>query len=100
MAFKIELTQSAADHVRGYRKYDQRIILDAIEEQLRDQPTVETRNRKPLSPNETSNWELRIDQFRVFYDVIADEQAQVVKIKAVGHKEHNKLVIGSKEVEL
>jgi len=100
MAFEIEFTQSAADHIRSFRKYDQLIILDGIEEQLRDQPTVETRNKKPLSPNELSNWELRVDQFRVFYDVVSTEDTKTVKIKAVGHKEHNKLWIGDKEVQL
>ena len=100
MAFQIEFTQSAADHIRAFRTYDQRIVLDAIEEQLRDQPTVETRNRKPLSPNELSNWELRVEEFRIFYDVIASEETHVVKIKAVGRKEHNKLKIGDSEVQL
>jgi mRNA-degrading endonuclease RelE of RelBE toxin-antitoxin system len=100
MAFQIEFTQAAADHVRGFRKYDQTIILGAIEEQLRHEPTVETRNRKPLSPNQLSNWELRVDQFRVFYDVSVVGDAEIVKVKAVGRKEHNKLAIGGEEVQL
>lgn len=32
-------------------------------------PLLETRNRNPLRPNETSQWELRIGKYRVFYDV-------------------------------
>jgi hypothetical protein len=36
----------------------------------------------------------------VFYDVIVDADHQTVKIKAVGHKEHNKLYIADREVEL
>jgi mRNA-degrading endonuclease RelE of RelBE toxin-antitoxin system len=67
---------------------------------LRDQPTLETRNKKPLSPNELSNWELRVDQFRVFYDVVSTDDKRIVKIKAVGRKEHNTLWIGDKEVQL
>jgi mRNA-degrading endonuclease RelE of RelBE toxin-antitoxin system len=100
MPYKIQFTQSAADHVRGYRKNEQQIILDAIGEQLLHEPTSETKNRKHLGANELSDWELRVQKFRVFYDVSADEDQQVVKIKAVGHKEHNKLVIGDREVEL
>jgi mRNA-degrading endonuclease RelE of RelBE toxin-antitoxin system len=53
-----------------------------------------------LGENELSDWELRVQTFRVFYDVVTEEERQVVKIKAVGHKEHNTLFIGGKEVQL
>jgi len=53
-----------------------------------------------LGENELSNWELRVQKFRVFYDVLHEEDRQVVKIKAVGHKEHNILYIGGREVQL
>ena len=60
MPFEIEFTRTAANHIRGYRKFEQQIILDGIEEQLRHEPNVETRNRKPLSESLLSYWELRI----------------------------------------
>lgn len=100
MKFEIEFTKIAADHVRVYRKFEQQVIIEAVTEQLTHEPTVETRNRKRLGENELSDWELRVQKFRVFYDLIIEEKRRVVKIKAVGHKEHNKLLIGGKEVEL
>ncbi len=100
MPFEIEFTRTAADHVHGYKKFEQQIILDAVAEQLPQDATKEARNRKRLSENELSDWELRVEKFRVFYDVIVEEDRQVVKIKAVGHKEHNTLYIGGREVEL
>jgi mRNA-degrading endonuclease RelE of RelBE toxin-antitoxin system len=100
MAFVIKFTPTASDHVRAYRKFEQQIILEGIEEHLLHEPTVATRNRKWLAENPLADWELRIGRFRVFYDVVADEEQPVVKIKAVGHKEHNTLFIGSKEVQL
>jgi mRNA-degrading endonuclease RelE of RelBE toxin-antitoxin system len=100
MAFDIQFTALAAAHVRSYRKFEQRVIFDGIEEQLTHEPGIETRNRKRLGQNEFSDWELRIDKFRVFYDIVVEESQQIVKIKAVGHKEHNKLFIGQKEVQL
>jgi mRNA-degrading endonuclease RelE of RelBE toxin-antitoxin system len=100
MTFEINFTQTAAAHVRTYRKFAQQIILEAIEEQLEHEPTTETRNKKRLSENELSDWELRVQKYRVFYDVITEEDRQVVKIKAVGHKEHNTLYLGGKEVQL
>lgn len=98
--FDIDFTQSAADNVRIYRKFDQQIILDGIEQQLRFEPTKGTSKRKRLGDNELSDWELRIGKFRVFYNVESDDRGQFVKVTAVGHKEHNKLFIGSREVQL
>ena len=100
MAFDIQFTEVAATHVRSYRKFEQRLIFDAIQEQLAHEPATETRNRKRLGENELSDWELRIEKFRVFYDIVVEESQQIVKVKAVGHKEHNKLFIGRKEVQL
>jgi mRNA-degrading endonuclease RelE of RelBE toxin-antitoxin system len=100
MKFEIAFTQTAADHVRAYRKFEQRIILDAIDEQLTHEPVTETRNRKRLSESELSDWELRVQDFRVFYDVAVEEAAGVVKIKAIGHKKHGILRVGDREVQL
>jgi mRNA-degrading endonuclease RelE of RelBE toxin-antitoxin system len=100
MKFVIAFTQTAAEHVRSYRKYEQRIILDAIDEQLAHEPTTETRNRKRLGENELSDWELRVEDIRVFSDVLIEDKRGIVKIKAVGHKEHGVLRIGDKEVRL
>ncbi len=98
--FEIDFTSAAVNHIRGYRKFEQQIILDAIEEQLAYEPVTETRNRKRLGENELSNWELRVDKYRVFYDVVIEVDARVVQVKAIGHKEHNTLYIGDKEVQL
>jgi hypothetical protein len=49
MPFEIQFTASAAEHVRTYRKFEQQIILDAVQEQLGYEPMTETRNRKSLS---------------------------------------------------
>jgi mRNA-degrading endonuclease RelE of RelBE toxin-antitoxin system len=100
MKFEVAFTRPAAEHVRSYRKYDQKIILDTIDEQLTHEPTTETQNRKKLSDNELSDWEMRVGDFRVFYDVLIDDERGIVKIKAVGHKEHNVLRISDKEVPL
>jgi mRNA-degrading endonuclease RelE of RelBE toxin-antitoxin system len=100
MPVEIELTQTAADHVRAYKKAEQKVILDAIEEQLPHDATTETKNRKQLRESTLSDWELRVQKFRVFYDVIVEGERRLVKIKAVGHKEHNTLYIGGKEVQL
>jgi mRNA-degrading endonuclease RelE of RelBE toxin-antitoxin system len=96
--FKVELSDSALEDLRVLRKTEQVLILDSLETFLAHEPMTETRRRKPLRPNAIASWELRIDQFRVFYDV--DAESEVVLVKAVGWKDHNTLFIHGKEHEL
>jgi mRNA-degrading endonuclease RelE of RelBE toxin-antitoxin system len=51
-----------------------------------------------LEENALAPWELRVGDFRVFYDV--DAGAERVVVIAVGTKEHNTLRIGGEEIEL
>jgi hypothetical protein len=44
----------------------QAIALEPVDEQLIYQPTVETKNRKPMHPNPLAPWELRIGDLRVY----------------------------------
>lgn len=52
-----------------------------------------------MRPNPVAPWELRIDPLRVYYDV-QEEPEQVVKVRAVGIKERNRVRIGSEVIEL
>ena len=72
-----------------------RRILDAIAQQLPNEPLTATRHRKPLRPNDLSAWELRVGTYRIFYDV--EEERATVRVKAIGWKEHNRLFIRGKE---
>jgi len=98
MMFRIELTPEAVEDLRLLRKFDQQQIIAAIESQLPDQAGQETLNRKRLRPNQLAEWELRVGDFRVFYDIDHDNAA--VKIKAVGYKQGRKLFVHGEEYEL
>lgn len=79
------------------------LIRQAIEEQLRYEPNVRTRNRKPLiKPSRFGEaWELRFgphNQFRVFYRV--EEDVSRVRILAIAIKIGGRLYIGGKEFAL
>ena len=89
--YDIEFAPAALEDLKSLRKFEQQQVLDGIENQLRHQPTVETRNRKRLRPNEIAEWELRIGRFRVFYNV--DERKLAVMIEAIGFKVGNLLFI-------
>jgi mRNA-degrading endonuclease RelE of RelBE toxin-antitoxin system len=77
----------------------QAIVLDAVDDQLIYQPTVETKNRKLMRPNPIAPWELRIGDLRVYYDVEEEPEA-VVYINAVGVKERNQVYIAGEIYEL
>lgn len=76
-----------------------RTVLDTVDKQLAHQPTVKTKNRKPMRPNPLAPWELRIGNLRVYYDV-EEEPEPVVYIRAVGIKERNRVRIGNEVIEL
>jgi len=96
--FQIDFTPAAIEDLRSFRKHDQQQIISGIETQLRHQPTEQSRNRKRLRPNQLAEWEVRIGNFRLFYDVDADNE--VVKIEAVGYKQGSKLFVHGEEYEL
>jgi mRNA-degrading endonuclease RelE of RelBE toxin-antitoxin system len=93
--FDLQFTDSALEDLRFLKRFEQSYVLDAVERQLSTEPLISTRNRKPLRPNDLAQWELRAGAFRVFYDV--DGAGRIVRIKAIGWKEHNRLVIRGKE---
>lgn len=86
-------------HLRFLTTRQQVTVLDSVDEQLTYQPTVETRNRKPMRPNPLAPWELRIGNLRVYYDV-EEEPEPVVYIRAVGIKDRNRVRIGKEVIEL
>ena len=88
--FEIRFAESVEDDLRKIRVYYRNRILDSIEEQLTHEPETATRNRKLLEnltpPWQTVApiWELRVGEYRVFYDVSAAES--VVYVQAVRKK--------------
>jgi mRNA-degrading endonuclease RelE of RelBE toxin-antitoxin system len=97
-AFTIDLTKTAYRHLEALRRFDRNRILDAIRDQLTHRPDEETRNKKLLRDNPMADWELRVQPFRVFYEV--DTAKTSVRVVAVGVKQRNMLVIGGEEIEI
>ena len=99
MAYHIEYSPAAEDHLRALTARQRAIVFDVVDEQLVHQPGVETRNRKPMRPNPMAPWELRVGDLRVYYDVV-EEPDKVVTVVAVGVKDRSRVLIGGKEIEL
>jgi hypothetical protein len=99
MRYAIVYSPVSIPHLQAITARQRRLVLGAVEEQLSHQPGVETRNRKPMRPNPLAPWELRVEECRVYYDVV-DEPEPVVTVLAVGIKVRARVVIGGEEVRL
>lgn len=97
MRFRVRFTPSAERDLAHLRTYEQRIVHDGARAYLLHDANVETRKRKQLRQNELAPWELRLGNYRVFYQLEAPDE---VKVIAVGVKAHNDLYIRGKKVVL
>jgi mRNA-degrading endonuclease RelE of RelBE toxin-antitoxin system len=101
--YKVAYAPQVRKHLKAIEPKYYSLIRGEIESQLEFEPTVETRNRKPLRrpADIEGEWELRIghdNRFRVFYSV--DVERHEVLILAIGVKEGNRLFIGGEEVKI
>jgi mRNA-degrading endonuclease RelE of RelBE toxin-antitoxin system len=96
--FNLAFKPEALEELRRFRKHDRQRVIDAIETQLPHQADQETRNRKRLRPNDLASWEMRVGDFRVFYNI--DTGNNSVDIVAVGEKRGNTLFIRGEEYSL
>lgn len=97
MAYEIAFAATAKSHLRSLRGHDRALIVSAIETHLSNEPLVKTRNRKRLRPNPVAPWELRVGNFRIFYEV---NEPAVVAILAIAVKRGNTLYIEGEEIQL
>ena len=98
-AYEIAFAESVEKHLNALTARDRQTILAAISRSLRHEPTVITRNRKPMRPNPLAAWELRVGNFRVYYRVFV-EPDRMVEIAAVGVKRGDEIWIGGERVDL
>lgn len=88
--YEIRYSPSVTADLNQMKVFLRRQILDSVDEQLSHVPTMPTRRRKSLHglvpPFEADPpiWELRVGEYRVFYDV--DKIERIVYVRAVRHK--------------
>ncbi len=99
MKYLIKYSPDAVDQLEAFRARDQRIVSEAISEQLAFQPATPTKNRKRLRPTDLAVWELRVGRFRVYYNV-EDEPKPQVDILLIGIKDRDVVTISGKVIEL
>jgi mRNA-degrading endonuclease RelE of RelBE toxin-antitoxin system len=91
MAFKLVYDKEALADLKELKSHEAFAILKAIQLHLTTQPAIATNNRKLLRPNPFFTWEMRIQPFRVFYQV--EEASQEVRIQRIGCKVHNEVYL-------
>ena len=88
--FTVELASNAREELRAMRPFDRQAVLEKVRQVLTSQPNVETRNCKPLHGLKVpwdqvgDTWELKVDEFRVFFQIEPDTENVIVK--AIRHK--------------
>lgn len=89
--FTIHYAESAERELAELPKFDAARIMDEVDEQLRVYPTTPSARRKPLEevsppwePARPPVWQLRVGDFRVFYEV--EEELHEVAVRAVRRK--------------
>lgn len=95
MEYVVTITEEAEKHLDYLSARDQKTVTAAIGKRLVNQPDKTTRAIKKLRPNPFAQFELRIGNFRVLYNV--DEAEGEVTILLVGKKQGNKLVVEGEE---
>jgi len=97
MKFQIKFTPGAEEDIEYFRVREQRIIIDGIKRLLSENANIPTKRRKELRANELAPWALKLGDYRIFYDI---EGNNLVKVIAIGYKEHNDLYIRGKRVRI
>ena len=88
--FAILYEEAAEQDLADLRPFEQRRVLDEVDTQLRAKPMTPTRRKKILAgilpPWNAVRpvWQLRVGDFRVFYDV--NEAQREVIVRAVRRK--------------
>jgi len=91
MRYRIEYQPAAAADIAALRAHDRAIVLTAIGAALQYEPTVVTRNRKPVvavgaAADTGITWELRVGAFRVYYDVELPAAVVIIRVVRKGGK--------------
>ena len=96
MAWTVEVTEAAVEHLRWFGKKTGRKVLKQALEYLEQHPLASTKNLKTLRPNPIADRELRLfGMYRVLFSV--DEDASLVTIILVGEKRGNQLLVLGEE---
>jgi len=86
MPFEVRYSTTAAKQLKRLRAFDRATILDEIERTLTTNPTMQSKAKvKKLRQPAPTQYRLRVEDFRVFYDV--DDVSHLVDVVQILSKE-------------
>ena len=86
MPFEVRYSTTAAKQLKRLRAFDRATILDEIERTLTANPTMQSKAKvKKLRQPAPTQYRLRVEDFRVFYDV--DDVSHLVDVVQILSKE-------------
>ena len=99
MAYRVEFTPEAGQHLASLRAHDRPRVLEAIARQLQHEPTRATQNKKAMRPNTLAQYRLRVGNHRVYYDV-HEQPELLVLVKGIAVKIRDRVYLGGEEIDL
>jgi len=99
VTYRIVYARLTSRHFRSFSSRQRKIVFDAVDRHLAQEPALETKNRKRMRPNPLATWELRIGVLRVYYDVIPEPEP-IVLVVAVGLKDRGLIRIAGEVATL
>ena len=98
MTFEVVFKPQALEHLRWLSIYQQRAVTDGIRRRLvENDPRAETWNKFRLRrASETADYELRLGDLRVFYQI----EESLILVTVVGIKRGNTLIVKGEEFPL
>lgn len=93
MAFQVTITNEADRQFHALPVREQRLLEAAIPSRLIHQPTAVSKAVKELRPNPFAEFELRVGDLRVLYNVEGND----VVLLIIGRKVGNTLVVDGEE---
>jgi mRNA-degrading endonuclease RelE of RelBE toxin-antitoxin system len=99
MAYEVIFSPEAQDHLRKLPARVRTLVYHQTLLHLSHEPSRTTRRRKLMAPNHFAEWELRLGDFRVYYNVDtgADPHEYLV---AVARKVRDRVFLGDEEIML
>jgi len=86
MPFEVRYSTTAAKQLKRLRAFDRATLLDEIERTLTANPTMQSKAKvKKLRQPAPTQYRLRVEDFRVFYDV--DDVSHLVDVVQILSKE-------------
>ena len=79
MAYAIDFEPTALKELKALRKADQVRVVEAIQLHLTHEPMRQSKSRiKRMRPGTQPPYRLRVDEFRVYYDVLAEQMLVII----------------------